>query len=159
MVLAIDPGPVQSAYVFIMNKDYKPVEFDIVPNAKAIAAIMSGEYNMFSIECMASYGKILSTSIFETCYWIGRFMQKAADTGFPINRIYRKDVKLNLCGCTNAKDKNVNAALKERFGEVGTKKVPGFFYGFKADIWAAYAVGVTFLDMQNGLYKPKEACL
>jgi hypothetical protein len=48
-----------------------------------------------------------------------------------------------------AKDSNIRQALIDRFGEVGVKARPGFFYGFKKDIWAAFAVGVTYLDKKK----------
>jgi hypothetical protein len=45
-----------------------------------------------------------------------------------------------------AKDSNIRQSLIDRFGVVGVKNNQGWFYGFKSDIWSAYAVGCTYLD-------------
>ncbi|HBC95047.1 MAG TPA: hypothetical protein DCZ10_19680, partial [Pelotomaculum sp.] len=63
-----------------------------------------------------------------------------------MERVYRKDEKINLCGSMRAKDGNIRQALIDRFGIVGTKKSPGWFYGVSKDVWAAIAVGVTYYD-------------
>ena len=86
-------------------------------------------------------------TVFETCVWIGRFKEIAEAQNIKVDYIYRKDEKMNLCYSMKAKDSNIRQALIDSFGVVGTKKNPGWFYGFKKDIWAAYAVGITYLDM------------
>ena len=156
-ILAIDPGNVESAYV-VMGVDYKPLEFGKVLNEEMISKInqvrvihfesgINGGQIRLVIEMVASYGMPVGREVFETCVWIGRFSEQAYITKEPyLNYVYRKDVKLNICGDSRAKDANIRQALIDRFGEVGTKKNPGWFYGFKADIWSAYAVGVTYLD-------------
>lgn len=102
----------------------------------------------FVIEMIASYGMPVGKEVFDTCVWIGRFIERilrfATD---KIYYIYRKDEKMNICHSMKAKDSNIRQALIDRFGKVGTKKDQGWFYGFKADIWSAYAVGITYLDM------------
>lgn len=145
-ILAIDPGNIESAYV-LMDEQYRPLELGKVPN-KALSQRLFDEIfpicDKAVIEMVASYGMAVGKEVFDTCVWIGRFYE-LLDPG-RVELMYRKDVKLNLCGQTKAKDANIIQALKDRFGDKGTKKNPGWFYGFKADCWQAYALGVTYLD-------------
>ena len=149
MILSIDAGNVESAYCLIDKETYKPIEFGKISNEQILMKIIELKYNNLILEMIASYGMPVGASVFETCVWIGRFIQarNCADWDY----IYRKEEKMNLCHSMKAKDSNIRQALIDRFGEVGTKKNKGFFYGFKKDVWAAYAVGVPWLDKQKEL--------
>lgn len=150
MILAIDPGNIESAYCLIDKETYKPIEFGKIDNTLMLFKLNELEYDILVIEMIASYGMAVGKSVFDTCVWIGRFIQARKCPDFEY--IYRKDEKMNLCHSMKAKDSNIRQALIDRFGDVGVKKEPGFFYGFKTDIWAAFAVGCTYLD------KLKESC-
>lgn len=146
MILAIDPGNIESAYVLMDKKTYKPIEFGKISNEEMLEKVKTLSYNNLVIEMIASYGMPVGASVFDTCVWIGRFIQASYCYG---EYIYRKEEKINLCGSMKAKDSNIRQALIDRFGEVGTKSNKGFFYGFKKDIWSAFAVGCTYLDKQK----------
>lgn len=158
MILAIDPGNEQSAYV-VIDKDLTPIQFAKVENLELMELIKSGEFkdcNHLAIEMIASYGMAVGKSVFETCVWIGIFMEALkTEYGLKTTLVYRKDVKMNLCNSTKAKDSNVMRALIDRFAPntrnngKGVKKEPGFFYGFKADVWSAFSVAVTYADMKE----------
>ena len=141
MILAIDPGTTHSAYCIIDEKTYKPIEYAILPNRQLLDRVWRTDA---VIEMFASYGMPVGKEVFVTCVWIGRFMEKIGEENTTL--IYRQDVKLNLCKSSRATDANVIMALMDRFGSKGTKKNPGWFYGFKDDIWSAYAIGVTYID-------------
>ncbi len=146
-ILAIDPGNIESAYCIIEKETYKPIEFGKISNVQMLMKIIELRYDEIIIEMIASYGMAVGASVFDTCVWIGRFVQARTCPNFEY--IYRKEEKMNLCYSMKAKDSNIRQALIDRFGDVGTKKEPGWFYGFKKDIWSAYAVGVTWLDKQK----------
>jgi len=153
--LAIDPGSTESGYV-VIDENYKVLEKDKIHNEDLVNWILEGHFNQDCciIEMVASYGMAVGQTVFDTCVWIGRFRQAAIFSGGGQVSLFRKDVKMNLCGQTRAKDSNITQALVDRFsfprhaekGGKGTKADPGFFFGFKSDIWQAYALGVTFLD-------------
>jgi hypothetical protein len=151
MILAIDPGNIESAYA-LLDENLKPVEFGKFVNQNVKSEVRRLFNKHFPnvhivIEMVASYGMSVGKEVFETCVWIGRFYELFGDgyTSF----IYRKDVKMNLCHSMKANDSNIRQALIDRFGPVGTKKEKGWFYGVSKDIWSAIAVGVTYHDMRE----------
>jgi len=79
----------------------------------------------------------------------------------PVYLINRAKVRGKLSG-KNRGDAGVIAELTRRFSPgvsnkgKGTKEEPGFFYGFKDDIWQAFAVGVVLKDLLNGNAKDKK---
>lgn len=160
-ILAIDPGDVQSAYAVVDAKTYKPVEIGKLANGAMrsilldiLAADEKGEITLV-IERIASYGMAVGATVFTTCEWVGRFTEVAENSHAQVHYIYRKDEKLMICGDSRAKDANIRRALIDRFAQHdlktgrGVKANPDWFYGFHDDIWAAYAVAVTYLDMKK----------
>jgi hypothetical protein len=102
---------------------------------------------LLAIEMIASYGMPVGRSVFETCVWIGRFVE--AWRGRPALRITRLEVKTHLCHSARAKDTNVWQALVDRFGTTGTKTQPGPLYGVRSHARAALALAVTAADLHG----------
>ena len=137
-VLAIDAGTTHSAYVVWDGATCHAKGF--VPNSELLALLKSGDlmpYDESAFEMIACYGMPVGKETFETCVWIGRFSER---TKGPQRMIYRKEVKVYLCGSMKAKDANIRQALIDKHGAIGTKKNQGPLYGFKSHLWAALAV-------------------
>ena len=125
-ILSIDPGNIESAYCVIDTETYKPFYFAKVEN-NYLRSWINTHDNLFDkiiIEMVACYGMPVGKEVFETCVWIGRFIEIAIFKNIEVEYIYRKDEKMNLCNSMKAKDSNIRQALIDRFGEVGTKKNP-----------------------------------
>jgi hypothetical protein len=148
LTLAIDPGTDKSGWCLFGDKGV--LASGILQNADLLVEIAIGAFDQLAIEMIASYGMAVGREVFETCVWIGRFMQAARDPD-AVRLVYRRDVKLHLCGTAKAKDPNIRRALLDMFPrtgggktpQVGTKSQPGPLYGVSSHAWAALAVAVT----------------
>jgi hypothetical protein len=151
-ILAIDPGTEQSGWCMFAHGGV--TNSGVMPNAELLDFMQSDHFHIFdhrlAIEMIASYGMPVGREVFETCVWIGRFKQ-AWHTPDAVELVYRKDVKMHLCGTTKAKDPNVRQALIDMFPrtgggktpQVGTKGQPGPLFGVSSHAWAALGVAVT----------------
>lgn len=164
-VIAIDPGSEESGYVIVEKDSYKVLDKGKKPNEEVLGILMLTLYDALeaheetpevAIEMVASYGMPVGREVFETCVWIGRFIEACRGYYPRLERIYRAEERLAICKSPKANDATIRRALADRFayGEPnygkGTKKKPGWFYGFSADVWQAYAVAVTYIDRTKG---------
>lgn len=157
MILAIDPGNIESAYVIVENDLSKVIEKGKIDNIDLLDLLLfwqekyEWKIDCFAIEGIQSYGMAVGKSVFETCYFIGRLIEAGKrDLEIKHTMIYRMEEKMCLCHSTKAKDSNIRRALIDIYAPdtpnngKGTKKNPGYFYGFKSDIYSALAVAHTF---------------
>lgn len=149
-ILAIDPGPKQSGWV--RYEDGAVSAGGVDKNDDLLLWMQLNDPDMhaetLAIEMIASYGMAVGKDVFETCVWIGRF-QQAWHQPESVRLVYRKDVKMHLCGTPKAKDANIRQALIDLVGPPGTKKNPGPTYGVKTHAWPALAVAVTVAEKAN----------
>src|SRR5579872_18085 len=114
MILAIDPGPTESAWVL-----WDGTRLDVFakePNGTVLEKVrqFSGKTAACVIEQIASFGMTVGAEVFETVYWSGRFAE-AYGAG-RAHRIPRLAVKLHVCHDSRAKDGNIRQALIDQFG-------------------------------------------
>lgn len=150
-VLAIDPGPRKSAYCFVENG--WPHAGDICGNEELKWRNASEDQSAVTlvIERMACFGMPVGQEVFDTVFNYGRLVESWESRGGSWAFLTRGEVKMHICKSMRAKDANIRQALLDRFGgkekAIGKKKNPGPLYGFRADMWSALAIGLTYCDI------------
>jgi hypothetical protein len=144
-LIAIDPGPSESAYVVLRGRT--PIEAAKVGNYDLLAKAEDGGWYL-AIEMVQSFGKPVGAEVFETCVWVGRYIEAF---GRSHTKILRHEVKMHLCHATKGvNDSVIRQRLIDLYGgkakAIGKKKTPGPLYGIKADCWQALACGIVYLE-------------
>ena len=187
IIMAVDPGNINSAYVIFDCAPYTPLVKDQCANAKMRERI---EYyrngiDTLLIEYPRPRGQPMYYQLVDTIFWVGRFVEAYGCNG-PDDYwlVDRKDVKMNMVGSTKATDANLRMACINRFRigpdskwplgggkvpEVGIKSQRGPLYGFACDTWQALAIAISYVDgglknitppeIEAGKQKPKAEVL
>jgi len=116
------------------------------------------QHSLLAIEWPATYGMAVGQSIFQTCFWAGRFVQRWFQLGGPIVvPILRSTVRNLLAGHVRATGQELRNAIYEMYGgdrkaAHGTKKNPGPLYGISGHCMDALAVALALAKMiQEGI--------
>ena len=148
--LGIDPGPVESAFVWWDSAAEKVIRLESIPVFKLgsfeVKPLLCG-VDFVSIEWIECFGMAVGQETFRTVAGIGWFASLLSGFDRPLRLVPRRSVKMHLCNSMRAKDANVRQALIDRFGPVGTKKQPGKLYGVATHYWAALGVAVYSADV------------
>jgi hypothetical protein len=156
-ILGIDPGNKQSGVVLWSTT---PVSNKIlyqgnISNDDVLGLIQENEFRVDVLACewIQSFGMAVGATVFETCLWAGRFVERAGACGISSRLVPRGVIKRHHCGSPHAKDGNIAQAIRDKYGEKGTKADPGFFYGVSKHVWQACAVAAYVAE---GGRDPKE---
>ncbi len=150
-VLAIDPGPTESACV--VWDGYKILFAGDLENCDLISRLSYGrlfdaDFDHLAIELVRGFGIMASDGLFDTCIVTGRFLQAFGESRTTL--IGRKEVAKHICGTSGiSHDKFIREALITRFGAPGTKNAPGLLYGITSHRWAALALALTWWETKR----------
>jgi hypothetical protein len=153
-VAAIDPGPTKSAFVVVNPDDMAIIDKGHIPNLELRQKLKlwkSCGDTKVACEGIQCYGMPVGAETFETCIWIGRYLE-LYQTDFTI--VYRKAIKLHLCQNPRAKDPNIRQAILDRYEptgggknpKIGIKKQPGPLFGVATHSWSALAVATYYVE-------------
>lgn len=147
-ILGIDPGPVESAYCLI-DLDFHIHAAGKAPIKDVLEFLHTPEVpGWVAIESIQSYGMAVGRSVFDTCYTIGRVLQKCDDCVIPSYLYPRPEYARRICGVGKISDSVLRQALLLRFG--GDKKgEPLFMLKGNSDKRSAFAVAAYHLDILN----------
>jgi hypothetical protein len=120
--IGIDPGPEKSAVVEFNGLEVRSAQYLPNETIREGYAILrrSGILGKLAIEFPESRGMPIAQSVLDTADWAGTFNRDRTGRFF-----HPRDVRIHLCGTAEAKRKNVNQALVDRLGPVGTAKAHG----------------------------------
>ena len=157
LIIGIDPGPEKSAVVEYAERGILTAEY--ISNEPLIDWLREERMlhdAALAIEYPEGRGMAVAQSVLDTCYWCGRF-----DAEGDAARYHPRNIRAHFCGTAKCDRSNVIRAIKDRYGEVGTKKKPGPLYlvggshptedgaSITGHLWDALAVALMYYELHK----------
>ena len=156
LICAIDPGSSKSALVVWNGKKlFKTV---ILENEKFLKwlELNHTKLDFVAVEMLANQGRSnVGKETFDTCRVVGQIEYLCKVYNLRCQLFYRSQVKLHHLGKVIGNDSDILKALVKKYGEKGTKKNPGLFYGVTSHCWQALAIA-TMITEKPGLLEHLE---
>ena len=170
-VLAVDPGTKSSGVILAnLAEPLKPttdssicptiIYHDHMNNHELVDSLRLPRFSVnnedyilkyVAIENMVSYNMRVGRETFETCMWIGRFIEAVLSNSQLSTALLipRPSVKMLLCGSMRAKDADIRRSISDLYGGKGTKASPGPLFGIAQHKWSALAIAMFTQELYN----------
>jgi len=157
LIIGIDPGPEKSGFCLYHHETPRLIDVGYEKNRALLMKIKQSNADGLACENVKCYGMNVGQDIFDSLYWIGRFMQCWMENHHrACKRIFRGEVCAHFCNNPKATKPQIKRVLMDRFGEMPTKKKPVAFYGPRGDIrlvgdhmWDSLAIAVCYADTKG----------
>lgn len=146
-VIGIDPGYHKSAFVVWDPVAKSVLEKGTLPHDEMLAWLRA-QMNawLLAVEMFQSYGSPVGKEVLQSCVWIGKYQEAWESKDRPTRHIFRPSLKSHHCNSAKAKDSHIRQALIDKYGPIGTKKLPGPLYGVTEHEWSALAVATYVVE-------------
>lgn len=140
-VIGIDPGYNQSAFVVWDPVAKSILEKGIFIHVKMLEWLRSQvSAYLLAVEMFQSYGMPVGKEVLQSCVWLGKYQEAWESKDRPTLQVLRTQIKGHHCNSVKAKDSHIRQVLIDKYGPIGTLKLPGPLYGVHDDEWQALAV-------------------
>jgi hypothetical protein len=147
-ILGLDPGPSETAYCLI-DQDFNVLTAGKAALPMILKALSVAPPDCVAIESIQSYGMAVGRSVFDTCYSIGRILQKCDDLALPTFLYPRPEYARRICGVGKISDSVLRQALLLRFGGDRKGEALHLLRG-NSDKRSAFAVAAYHNDIIRG---------
>jgi len=154
-IIGIDPGPDKSGWVIWDHSTGNVCDRGTNINAYLLYCMLPSllqvhTLSFAAIEGLACYGRTVGKAVFQSAYMIGALAHMLSMHSKGVFIIPYAEKSKYFVGSRSSNDAAIRAYLRDHYGEKGTSKKPGPFYGIVNHEWEAAATAIHIAELAIG---------